>query len=160
MAIGKVLSNILKEKNTTVTDLARDIGVAPTTIYSIIDRDNMKIDISILIKICKSLGVDINIFYEDYLNSCGETAFTKKPEENILLTKFNQLNELGQSRLLERLNELLELPKYQKKKELRKISEIMNDHAYIAADEGGVTEIKGEPGLPKISDLIDKKHLK
>lgn len=52
MAIGKILSDVLKERNTTVTDLARNINVAPTTIYSIIERDNMKIDISVLIKIC------------------------------------------------------------------------------------------------------------
>lgn len=160
MAIGKILSNVLKEKNTTVTDLARDIGVAPTTIYSIIDRDNMKIDISILIKICKSLGVDINIFYEDYLNDCSETTTAVKTEENILITKFNQLNELGQSKLLERLDELLELPKYQKGKPYRRISEILGDHAYIAADQGGVVEVKRDPNLPKISELIDKKYLK
>ena len=69
MAIGKKLSDVLKEKNTTVTDLARNINVAPTTIYSIIERDNMKIDISILIKICKSLNNDINLFYKDYIDN-------------------------------------------------------------------------------------------
>ena len=66
MAIGKILSDVLKERNTTVTDLARNINVAPTTIYSIIERDNMKIDISVLIKICKSLDVNIEMFYKDY----------------------------------------------------------------------------------------------
>lgn len=157
MAIGKVLSNILKEKNIAVTDLARNIGIAPTTIYSIIDRDNMKIDISILIKICKSLGVDINIFYEDYLNDNSDIITPAKTEENILISKFNQLNELGQSKLLERLDELLELPRYQNDKPYRKISEILGNHAYIAADQGGVVEVKRDPNLPKISELIDKK---
>lgn len=69
MAIGKILSDVLKERNTTVTDLARNINVAPTTIYSIIERDNMKIDISVLIKICKSLDVNIEMFYKDYLDN-------------------------------------------------------------------------------------------
>lgn len=110
MAIGRILSDILKEKNTTVTDLARNIDVAPTTIYSIIDRDNMKIDISVLIKICKSLEVDIEVFYKDYLDN---NSLDNNPNHE-LTEKYNQLNETGQSKLMERLDELLELPKYRR----------------------------------------------
>ena len=109
MAIGKILSDILKERDTTVTDLARNINVAPTTIYSIIERDNMKIDISVLIKICKSLGVDVELFYKDYLD-INESQSDKK--DNTLVSKFHQLNESGQAKLMERLDELLEVPKY------------------------------------------------
>lgn len=110
MAIGKILSDVLKEKNTTVTDLARNINVAPTTIYSIIERDNMKIDISILIKICKSLNIDINLFYKDYVDNKSNI----KAKDDDFTIKYNQLNESGQSKLMERLDELLELPKYRK----------------------------------------------
>ena len=110
MAIGKILSDVLKEKNTTVTDLARNINVAPTTIYSIIERDNMKIDISILIKICKSLNIDINLFYKDYIDNKSNI----KAKDDDFTIKYNQLNESGQSKLMERLDELLELPKYRK----------------------------------------------
>ena len=84
MAIGKILSDVLKERNTTVTDLARNINVAPTTIYSIIERDNMKIDISVLIKICKSLDVDIEMFYKDYLDNDD----SDKPESEIMFKYF------------------------------------------------------------------------
>lgn len=91
MAIGKILSDVLKERNTTVTDLARNINVAPTTIYSIIERDNMKIDISVLIKICKSLDVDIEMFYKDYLDNDD----SDKPESEIMF-KYTQLNDNGQ----------------------------------------------------------------
>lgn len=109
MAIGKILSDVLKERNTTVTDLARNINVAPTTIYSIIERDNMKIDISVLIKICKSLDVDIEMFYKDYLDNND----SDKTESEIMF-KYNQLNDDGKAKLNERLDELLELPKYRK----------------------------------------------
>jgi hypothetical protein len=109
MAIGKILSDVLKERNTTVTDLARNINVAPTTIYSIIERDNMKIDISVLIKICKSLDVDIEMFYKDYLDNDD----SDKPESEIMF-KYTQLNDNGKAKLNERLDELLELPKYRK----------------------------------------------
>ena len=111
MAIGKILSDILKERNTTVIDLARNINVAPTTIYSIIERDNMKIDMSVLIKICKSLDVDVEMFYKDYLDN---NSLDENKKENILMSKYNKLNESGQSKLMERLDELLELPKYKK----------------------------------------------
>lgn len=109
MAIGKILSDVLKERNTTVTDLARNINVAPTTIYSIIERDNMKIDISVLIKICKSLDVDIEMFYKDYLDNND----SDKTESEIMF-KYNQLNDDGKAKFNERLDELLELPKYRK----------------------------------------------
>lgn len=112
MAIGRILSDILKEKNTTVTDLARNINVAPTTIYSIIDRDNMKIDISVLIKICKSLEVDIEVFYKDYLDN--NYADNKPKTSKELIEKYNKLNDDGKAKLNERLDELLELPKYKK----------------------------------------------
>ena len=109
MAIGKILSDVLKERNTTVTDLARNINVAPTTIYSIIERDNMKIDISVLIKICKSLDVNIEKFYKDYLDNND----SDKTESEIMF-KYDQLNDDGKAKLNERLDELLELPKYRK----------------------------------------------
>ena len=109
MAIGKILSDVLKERNTTVTDLARNINVAPTTIYSIIERDNMKIDISVLIKICKSLDVDIEMFYKDYLDNND----SDKTESEIMF-KYDHLNDDGKAKLNERLDELLELPKYRK----------------------------------------------
>ncbi|MCU6720680.1 helix-turn-helix domain-containing protein [Porcipelethomonas ammoniilytica] len=109
MAIGKILSDVLKERNTTVTDLARNINVAPTTIYSIIERDNMKIDISVLIKICKSLDVDIEMFYKDYLDNNDSDKTVSE-----IMFKYNQLNDDGKAKLNERLDELLELPKYRK----------------------------------------------
>ena len=98
MAIGKILSDVLKERNTTVTDLARNINVAPTTIYSIIERDNMKIDISVLIKICKSLDVDIEMFYKDYLDNndsdktVSEIMF--KYTSSMMMARLNLTNAL------------------------------------------------------------------
>lgn len=62
MGIGNKLDTLLKERNVTVTDLARRINVAPTTIYSIIQRNNKKVDIDVLIKISKTLGVNTEYF--------------------------------------------------------------------------------------------------
>ena len=67
--IGKTLQQILKEKNTNPNELAKKTNISNQTIYSIIKRDNMKIDFEVLLKICSALDVDIERFYSDYLNS-------------------------------------------------------------------------------------------
>lgn len=70
MGIGKTLSDILKDKNSNPNELADKVGVSPSTIYSIIKRDNMKVDITVLAKICKCLNVSMELFYSDYLKEC------------------------------------------------------------------------------------------
>lgn len=62
MGIGNKLDSLLSERGMTVTELARKVGVAPTTIYSIIQRNNKKVDIDVLIKIAKTLGVNTEYF--------------------------------------------------------------------------------------------------
>lgn len=65
MGIGNKLDELLKERGITVTELARKIDVAPTTIYSIIQRNNKKVDIDVLIKISKALGVNTEYFADN-----------------------------------------------------------------------------------------------
>lgn len=62
MGIGNKLNDLLKEKNMTVSELARRINVAPTTIYSIIQRNNKKVDIDVLLDIADVLGVNAEYF--------------------------------------------------------------------------------------------------
>ena len=62
MGIGYKLDTLLKDRGMTVTELARRVNVAPTTIYSIIQRNNKKVDIDVLIKIAKILGVNTEYF--------------------------------------------------------------------------------------------------
>ncbi|MDO5575193.1 MAG: helix-turn-helix transcriptional regulator [bacterium] len=62
MGIGNKLNNLLNERNMTVSELARRIDVAPTTIYSIIQRNNKKVDIDVLLNISDVLGVNAEYF--------------------------------------------------------------------------------------------------
>lgn len=62
MGIGNKLSDLLNERHMTVTELSRKINVAPTTIYSIIQRNNKKVDIDVLLNIADVLGVDAEYF--------------------------------------------------------------------------------------------------
>jgi Helix-turn-helix. len=64
MGLGNVLQNILNEKGKKVSELAKDINVSPQTLYSIIKRNNTKVDFEILLKICENLNIDIELFYK------------------------------------------------------------------------------------------------
>ena len=65
MGIGNKLDDLLKDRNMTVSELARRVGVAPTTIYSIIQRNNKKVDIDVLLDISDCLGVDAEYFRDN-----------------------------------------------------------------------------------------------
>lgn len=69
MGIGKKLNDLLQERNMTVTELSRKINVPPTTIYSIIQRDNKKIDIDVLLDIADVLNVTAEYFRDSPLAS-------------------------------------------------------------------------------------------
>lgn len=66
MAVGNKLNQLIKEKGLNANELAHQIGVTPSTIYSIINRDNKKVDISILSKISHVLDVSLEYFCDDY----------------------------------------------------------------------------------------------
>ena len=66
MGIGSKLKKLIEEKNTNVNALATRANVKPTTLYSIIERDNTKVDIDVLIAIAKVLGVSVEYFSDNY----------------------------------------------------------------------------------------------
>lgn len=110
MGIGAKLSEILKIQQSNPNELAEKIGVAPSTIYSIIKRDNMKVDISVLAKICKELNVKMEVFYNEYIidskNSIEDiqevltqhekklvVAYRNKPEMQPAIDKLLNIND-------------------------------------------------------------------
>lgn len=115
MGIGVILKQLIDEKSTNVNELAEKVEVSPQTLYSIIKRDNMKADLDVLFRICETLGVDINIFYAEYQQ---EFKSSKQPElsstEQTLLENFRELNEEGQQRLMNSLDDLIYSGRYEK----------------------------------------------
>ncbi|WP_195611347.1 helix-turn-helix domain-containing protein [[Clostridium] symbiosum] len=65
MGIGLKLDTLMKERGTNANELANKVGIAPTTIYSMIKRDSKKADIEVLIKISRELGVEPEYFCDD-----------------------------------------------------------------------------------------------
>lgn len=68
MGIGIKLEKLMKECGTNANELALKVGVAPTTIYSMIKRDSKKADIEVLIRISKELGVETEYFCDDSIS--------------------------------------------------------------------------------------------
>ena len=83
--IGKTLDRILKEKDTNVNELAKNIGVSNQTLYSIIKRDNMKIDFELLLKICNELNVNVEKFYDDYIDAKSQQILLTDEEQQLIL---------------------------------------------------------------------------
>lgn len=93
--IGTTLKNLLDDQGVNVNELSRRIGVSAQTLYSIIKRDNMKIDFDILLKICDALHIPVDVFYGDrYMNS--PDLDPPNGDEWALLKNYRHLDEHGQ----------------------------------------------------------------
>ena len=68
MSIGKRLEELINYRNTNVNRVAREAGISPQTIYGIIKRDNIKVDINILMALAKELNVTLDFFSGGPLN--------------------------------------------------------------------------------------------
>ena len=89
--IGNTLKRLLAERRMPVPELAANIDVPAQTLYSIIRRDNMKIDFDVLLRICDALNVPVDVFCEGRsLPSVDESDWT-------LLGKFHALDADGRS---------------------------------------------------------------
>lgn len=110
MAIGKRIQEIAKEQGLSLKELATRAEVPYTTLYSMVKRDSNKTDYDTLHRLAHALNVAM------WTLGNFDTIVTEKPEgEERLLYAFDQLNESGQAKAVERVEELTEIPKYQKK---------------------------------------------
>ena len=96
MGIGKILLELMNEQNTNANELAKTINVSPNTLYSIIRRDNLKVDIDVLIKVSDALGVPAEYFYDKRKSSTQE-KFTFLETQHI--KKYRQLDADGKERI-------------------------------------------------------------
>lgn len=109
MGIGKTLSSILEENNCNPNELSERTGISPSTIYSIIKRDNMKVDISVLARICKELGVEMNRFYDEYFNEIENSTVNSDSmilsfDEKTLIQKYRTLDDHGKKAIYNTLD--------------------------------------------------------
>lgn len=110
MALGANIQKIAEEQGLSLKELARRSGVPYTTLYSLVKRDSNKTDHDSLDKIAIALNVNKWALVD------FDTILTAERGKNErLLLAFNQLNAAGQQKAVERVEELTEIPKYQRK---------------------------------------------
>lgn len=137
MAIGKNLRKILSDKNMTVKELSRKTGITASTLYAIIQRDNLTIKPDIAQKICEVLEIDestlINpqkaqitkeVFVQHQWNDNSKfsilellnaASLTHNYDDNLnklIHCYTNELNDLGRQEAAKRIEELTQIPKY------------------------------------------------
>lgn len=115
MKIGTILQELLQEKNIKPAELSRVINVPASTIYSIIKRDNMKVDIDILIKISDALGVPAEYFY-DKRTTNKSTDFSL--DEIELIKKYRLLTDEQQGAVNANINYFIESNKQKNEENL------------------------------------------
>lgn len=60
--IGSTIKQLLDSRDMRAGELARRLNIPATTLYSIIKRDNMKIDFDLLLRICDELNAPLELF--------------------------------------------------------------------------------------------------
>ena len=82
MGLGKKLTDIIASRNLKVTQVAQMADVPASTLYSIIDRDNKKVDIDVLIRICKALDVSTDYILQN--DDVAETIVLYNHEKKVI----------------------------------------------------------------------------
>ena len=62
---GSTLKKILSEQGMSISEIARRLNVPPQTLYSMVKRDNQKVDFDLMVHICAELGVPVERMCED-----------------------------------------------------------------------------------------------
>ncbi len=129
MGVGTKIKELIKERKITIKQLAELTDIPVNTLYSIIKRDSERVRADTVQILADKLGVtptyligfDDQIFKpEQYSHEelaeikAGAWAAYKGTAEQSLLSAFGKLNDEGQSKAVERVEELTEIPKYKK----------------------------------------------
>lgn len=93
---GSTLKRVLAEQGITANELARRISLSPQTLYSMIKRDNQKVDFDLMISICRELGVPVERFIDD----ASSVSALPDDAEWELIRRYRELDEHGK-RLVE-----------------------------------------------------------
>ena len=84
---GSMLKEILDEQGINVSELARRLEVSPQTLYSMVKRDNQKVDFDLMIRICRQLDVPVE-------RMCDGVEVPQLPSDKEwqLISRYRKLN--------------------------------------------------------------------
>lgn len=87
---GSMLKEILSERKMTVSTLARRLGIPQQTLYSMVKRDNQKVDFDLMLRICSELEIPVE-------RLCEDVELSRMPDsgEWELIYRYRRLDDLG-----------------------------------------------------------------
>jgi hypothetical protein len=97
MGIGSILSELIDKKGANVNRVAQEASISPQTLYSMIRRDSMKVDIEVLIRVCRVLDVPVEYVYNKYKGKEATVPPSFSAHEIELITKYRTLDENGRA---------------------------------------------------------------
>ena len=106
MGIGSILSALIEEKGSNVNKVAQEASISPQTLYSMIRRDSMKVDIEVLIRVCRVLDVPVEHVYNKYKGEEKTKQPLFSPHETKLIKKYRALDDNGRAAVDSVLNTL------------------------------------------------------
>ena len=106
MGIGSILSALIEEKGSNVNKVAQEASISPQTLYSMIRRDSMKVDIEVLIRVCRVLDVPVEYVYNKYKGEEKAKQPLFSPHETKLIKKYRALDDNGRAAVDSVLNTL------------------------------------------------------
>ena len=87
---GAMLKDILDRRGINISELARRLDVPPQTLYSMVKRDNRKVDFDLMLRICAELDVPVEQLSDDV-----ELPKLPDTEEWQLVSRYRRLDESG-----------------------------------------------------------------
>lgn len=125
MKIGEFIQKYMDKKSISQAELARRSGVPTSTLNSIINRNNDRIAIEMMLRICEVLECDI----EEYVNSMRDEPPERVP--TLFAKKYNALDMHGK----DIVNTILEM-------EYERCSSVPIDASNISASKSDMIEMK------------------
>lgn len=107
------LKEIILSKHSSVKEFALSIKMSYTTLDSILKRGVEKANIINIIKICNALMLDVDALAEGKIK-LKQTAISSNltPSDQKLLEVYRSLNDEGQEKIMDYIDDLVESGKY------------------------------------------------
>lgn len=122
------LKQLISDTGLKLKTFAEKADIPYTTLRSMLERGIENASVNNVMKICRTLNISVETLY----TKCNQSISLTSTEEN-LLNKFNKLNTKGKKEAIKRVDELSEIPKYQKESN---VTTLHNKEHQIWEDEG------------------------
>lgn len=114
MGIGKRLEDKIVKKGLTKKQVAEAAQVPASTLYSIIQRDNTKVEIDAFLRICDVLGCEPEEFASEIPRNVHQSVDMLTADEKKLLDTYRNFNDEGKEKLLDTASDMSQLDRYKK----------------------------------------------